>query len=76
MGQHQSHRAALGEAGGATAPLLGFVPEQLYLLFHTRSFMLYFCYCNIEHSICSLEPQAPLTILIVQLDFRQRKRLP
>lgn len=76
VGQHQSHRAAQSKAGGATAALLGFVREQLYLRFHSRSFMLCCCYRITEHSTCPMEPQASLTILIVQLGFRQRARLP
>lgn len=63
VGQHQSHRAHRGEAGAATAALPHFALEQLCLLFHTMSFMLYYRYHTTGHSVCSKEPQAFFTIL-------------
>lgn len=65
VGQHQSQRGHCGEGGSATVALLGFVLEQLYLLFHTMAFMIYYWYHTTGHSICSKEPQAFLTILIL-----------
>lgn len=63
VGQHQSHRAHQGKAGGATAALPHFALEQLCLLFHTTSFKLYYWYHTTGHSLCSKEPQAFFTIL-------------
>lgn len=63
VGQHQCHRAHHGQVGGATVAVLGFALGQLYLLFHTMAFMIYYWYHTTGHSICSKEPQVFLTVL-------------